>query len=184
MAASFAHRARWNIANDQMHYDEALTNRKKPHFKTAQEEYAWAEAQLKKCNKCKVSLPLTCFTGNTSSNDHFNKDGFRLRRGECIDCGKEEDKGMKEAKRIAKEQKIPFKAPDGTKCELCGTTEKIVFDHDHTKMVFRGWLCNTCNRSMGCLGDDVPGMVKTMNYLMKTNPTKLGFQDGRLVNLE
>lgn len=184
MAAAFAHKRRWNIANEQMHYDEALTNRKKPYFKTAKEEYEWSETQFKDCNKCKVSLPLTCFNANTCSNDHFNKDGYRLHRGECIDCGKDAGKGKAEAQKIAKARGIPFKAPEGTKCELCGSTEKMVFDHDHVKMVFRGWLCDPCNRSMGCLGDDVAGMVKVINYLMKTNPTKLGIQAGELAILE
>jgi len=28
-------------------------------------------------------------------------------------------------------------------CEICGTNEKLVYDHDHTTMEFRGVLCRS-----------------------------------------
>jgi Recombination endonuclease VII len=43
-------------------------------------------------------------------------------------------------------------------CDCCGCHEsscktRLVIDHDHDTGDFRGWLCNTCNLSIGKLGD-------------------------------
>jgi len=40
-------------------------------------------------------------------------------------------------------------------CEICQTkSEKIVLDHCHETMIFRGWLCEKCNLCLGLVGDD------------------------------
>ena len=154
---------------------KAYANNTKAKFKTAEEELAWARTQTKNCIKCKDTLPLSYFSGNTSSADHFDKNGYRLRRGDCKKCNKEQNAGKSEAVKIAKEMGLSFKAPPGTKCELCETTENIVFDHDHSTKTHRGWLCNPCNRSMGVLGDDVEGMIRVINYLNKKEKKKVAF---------
>ena len=52
--------------------------------------------------------------------------------------------------------------------KICGRTDiDIVFDHCHKRSVFRGWLCNTCNRSIGCLGDDTKGTIKINKLFTK-----------------
>ena len=137
-------------------------------FKTAEEERAWARTQKKVCSKCEESLPLSYFHANTSGKDPFNKEGYRLTRPECGKCTNDVGCGEKEAKDIAKKEGKPYKAPEGTKCELCNKTKDIVFDHDHVKNIFRGWLCNPCNRALGVLGDNVEGLIKALNYLKKT----------------
>ena len=38
-------------------------------------------------------------------------------------------------------------------------------DHDHETDTFRGWLCNTCNSSLGWLDDDVGNLERALNYL-------------------
>jgi hypothetical protein len=148
-------------------------NNDKSHFKSAEDELNYARNQKKKCSKCDENFPLSYFSGNTSGRDAFDKNGYRLRRPECTTCNKKAGKGKNEAIKFAKEEGIPYKAPSGTKCEICGTTENIVFDHDHNLNKFRGWLCNPCNRSMGCLGDNIDGLVNTINYLLKTNKKKI-----------
>jgi len=127
------------------------------------------------CNKCDTSLPFTSFGGNTSGRDPFDKNGYRLRRGECETCNKKIGIGKNEAKKLAKNIGIPHKAPGGTCCEICNKTEKIVFDHHHEKNVFRGWLCNGCNRSIGMLGENIENIVKVLNYLNKTEDKKFEF---------
>ena len=52
-------------------------------------------------------------------------------------------------------------------CENCGTSEDLVYDHDHTTMEFRGVLCSSCNRSLGQLGDTAECVQRLLNYLMK-----------------
>jgi hypothetical protein len=35
---------------------------------------------------------------------------------------------------------------------------------------FRGYCCNSCNRSLGVLGDDVEGIINVLNYLLISDP--------------
>jgi hypothetical protein len=142
-------------------------------FKAADEERAWARTQTKCCIKCKEMLPLSYFGGNTSSSDHFDKDGRRLRRGDCTKCNKVQNSGKAQAMKVAKALGMSPKAPTDASCAHCGKKETLVFDHDHTTNTFRGWLCNSCNRSVGVLGDDVQGVIKMLNYLNKTKKLKL-----------
>ena len=53
------------------------------------------------------------------------------------------------------------------KCEVCGSKDKLCYDHDHQNMQFRGVLCNKCNRSIGILGDTVESIQKVLFYLTK-----------------
>ena len=65
--------------------------------------------------------------------------------------------------------RIAYKAPEGTPCSICGKTDRrMVFDHCHEKEVFRGYLCDPCNRSMGVLGDNIEGLLRCVNYLQVT----------------
>jgi hypothetical protein len=151
-------------AKEESHY----SNANKPlRFNSAFEECEWARTQNRTCSKCEESLPLTYFAGNTSGNDHFDKDGYRLRRPECIACQKSQGRGKIEAKRAAKALGLPTKAPYGTPCDICSTVPKngVVFDHCHKTNRFRGWLCDPCNRSLGVFGDDVEGIMKVLAYL-------------------
>lgn len=134
------------------------------------------EKQKKKCSKCNEMKKLTEYSGNTSGCDGFDKDGFRLRRPECKNCNKKVMEGKNHAKVKAKELNIPYKALEGTKCALCDKLEKngdrLVFDHCHKTNTFRGYLHNSCNRSLGTLGDDIHGLLKALNYLNKTQKKK------------
>ena len=52
-------------------------------------------------------------------------------------------------------------------CEVCGSKEKLGYDHCHSTMQFRGVLCNKCNRSIGQLGDTTESIQKALNYLKR-----------------
>lgn len=140
-------------------------------FKTPKDEYLWAKEQNKTCSKCLKEKKLCDFNGNTSGTDAFDKSGYRLRRPECIECTKLISKGKSEAKKKAKELGISYIAPEGTLCGICNKPESkgncIVFDHCHKKNIFRGYCCNSCNRSLGVLGDDIDGILRVLNYLLK-----------------
>jgi len=120
---------------------------------------------------------LNAFKGNTSGKDPFDKNGYRLKRGECEDCGKGLSKGKSRAILIAKNVETSLKAPVGTKCEICKKEDNIVFDHHHTKEEFRGWLCNGCNRSIGMLGENIERLVDVINYLNRLDNRKLHFDE-------
>lgn len=40
------------------------------------------------------------------------------------------------------------------RCEACGSTEKLVVDHNHETEEVRGLLCDKCNKSLGLARDD------------------------------
>jgi hypothetical protein len=153
-------------ANERSHYTGPFGSKAK--FKSPEEEHAWAEKQRKTCNKCRVELPRTSFARNTSGSDPFDRDGYRLRRGDCVDCNKKAEQGMAKAKAVAKRAGVSYKAPEGTACAVCARTEGLVFDHCHTTEQFRGYLCDPCNRSMGVLGDNVEGLLRYVSYLNRT----------------
>jgi hypothetical protein len=50
-------------------------------------------------------------------------------------------------------------------CEICGSTDDLVYDHDHDTLKFRGILCNRCNRGLGLLGDTYEALQKAAEYL-------------------
>ena len=178
------------FAADQAMTDQAVanistSNRKhyvRPHptrrFDDPEKEIReYAAKNSKKCSKCHKEKCLLLFAHNTSGRDAFDQDGYRLRRPECEDCKKSANKGLGVAKKIAKEQGIPYKAPEGTCCAVCKATDKLVFDHDHEREVFRGYLCNPCNRSMGVLGDSVEGLLRYVNYLNQTEQKNIKVSD-------
>ena len=35
------------------------------------------------------------------------------------------------------------------RCGICNSTNKLVIDHDHTTMIVRGLLCQSCNLALG-----------------------------------
>ena len=60
-------------------------------------------------------------------------------------------------------------------CELCGEPPQggygrdLVFDHCHQRGVFRGWLCDRCNRTLGQVKDS-PALLRAMaTYLEQHN---------------
>jgi hypothetical protein len=54
-------------------------------------------------------------------------------------------------------------------CEICGSTENLVVDHNHKTNVVRGRLCNHCNRGLGHFLDNIDILEKAIKYLKKTN---------------
>ena len=54
-------------------------------------------------------------------------------------------------------------------CEICGSTENLVVDHNHKTNVVRGRLCNHCNRGVGHFLDNIDILEKAIKYLKKTN---------------
>lgn len=59
----------------------------------------------------------------------------------------------------------PYPAPPC--CEKCRKpfTKTPRLDHDHVTGAFRGWLCDTCNRGLGMLGDTLEGLLEAVAYL-------------------
>tara|TARA_R100000008_G_C3480201_1_gene113462 strand:+ start:126 stop:629 length:504 start_codon:yes stop_codon:yes gene_type:complete len=110
--------------------------------------------KLKTCKVCGVVKPIT---------------EFRVERKRCNDGTRNTCK-----KCCNLHQSIPRKfrkrwIDDGKEipkyCECCGKRCKGLVDHDYKTLQFRGWLCDWCNRGIGCLGDNEAGVLNALNYL-------------------
>ena len=132
---------------------------------------------IRECSKCgKVKL-LTEFIKNNST----NTGGKIYFRPECKECTSIASKGKRKAFKLAGKPSAPS---IGTNCDLCGKPprpatklgaepKKLVFDHGHLSLNFRGWLCDPCNRAMGMLGDDELGMIEALLYITETEKRPL-----------
>ena len=115
------------------------------------------------CNKCNIKKPITDFSYHSGSN-YF--------RPECKQCNNELSK-IRSA--LKKQYGV---APEDHSCPICGLkAEQVegkggkagawVLDHCHETNTFRGWLCHTCNRALGCFGDDEDRLKKAIEYLRR-----------------
>jgi len=57
--------------------------------------------------------------------------------------------------------------PKPTKCELCGKSGRICFDHDHKTGKFRGYICHNCNVVLGLIKDNSKILELMIEYLKK-----------------
>lgn len=116
----------------------------------------------KKCNKCKLDLPLSDFSKHSASN---------YLRPECKKCNNILSKQRKE---LRKKHGDP---PDNHKCPICNRheheistgggkkTTRWVLDHNHDTNQFRGWLCHNCNMGIGAFKDNIDILYKAIEYL-------------------
>lgn len=50
-------------------------------------------------------------------------------------------------------------------CEVCGSSKRICYDHDHATGLHRGWLCDACNRALGYVKDNPVTLRALADYL-------------------
>lgn len=128
---------------------------------------------IRKCAKCCKEAyneeDLLLFMKNKA-----NKYG---RKNKCTECdNKERRKGghrfnKTNKARVKRDYNITLeyynKCMSTSKvCQICGSTDKLCYDHDHATMEFRGVLCERCNYGVGALGDDVIGVRRALSYLV------------------
>lgn len=122
---------------------------------------------MKVCNRCTKEKPLSEFNKNKHKNDGHN--------GTCRDCMKlllkEHYLGNKSSylKRNNKNRILKLESlagrPRPNVCEVCGRGGKICWDHDHATGKFRGWLCSSCNLTLGKMDDNPDFLYKLAKYL-------------------
>ena len=102
---------------------------------------------------CGMRRPLTDF--------HFNgrasRTGKRYQQSQCRECERDAHRILRRIRRA--------EGPPPSFCENCMEEPPTCCDHDHRTGTFRGWLCSTCNRGLGMLGDDIPGLLRALAYL-------------------
>ena len=116
----------------------------------------------KTCIKCNVSLPLSSFSQSS---------GAKFLRPECRKCNTE-------LTRVRNYLRDKHGMPEYNYCcPIClGSEEDVkgkggirngpwVIDHCHKTEAFRGWLCHSCNRSLGGFDDNIEIMYRAIEYL-------------------
>ena len=75
---------------------------------------------------------------------------------------------------ITQQDKLNMLKNQGDVCMICKikllTLREAFVDHDHKTGKIRGILCNTCNRALGLLKDDVKVLESAINYLNYGKP--------------
>lgn len=68
---------------------------------------------------------------------------------------------------VSQEQYLAKLNEQGSVCAICKQvdTKALAADHCHTTGLFRGLLCNNCNRGLGHFQDDPQLLQKAMEYL-------------------
>lgn len=54
-------------------------------------------------------------------------------------------------------------------CEVCGSPERMVIDHNHDTRKVRGKLCHMCNVALGMARDDIAILEGLITYLKERN---------------
>jgi len=57
----------------------------------------------------------------------------------------------------------------GKNCEICGSTCRLCYDHNHITNKFRGTLCSNCNVAMGLMQDSPERLITASLYLKNKN---------------
>ncbi len=143
----------------------------------------------KVCISCKEIILISNFAKQKKC-----KDGIRPQCKTCLNkknkiyYSKNKDKVLERSKSYNKTEfrkaycrnfaKIKLKIkresnasrPRTLRCECCGDLpdcKGIVWDHDHESGLFRGWLCNRCNRVLGMCKDNKLVFENLTEYLEK-----------------
>ena len=67
--------------------------------------------------------------------------------------------------------KLTHTAPSDSRCQCCGTVARLSLDHCHASNTFRGFLCMSCNVSIGKLSDSEEGLRRALDYIVRSKDT-------------
>ncbi len=124
------------------------------------------EPPFKICTSCGEKKPIEAFAKN-----QFGKNNRILRRPVCRDCYAKKVKiNKKEAKEYIAKHPRPKIGEEFT-CPICHRKKirnfpnDVVLDHSHIDGGVRGWVCSSCNTSIGKFYDDPNILQRAMEWI-------------------
>lgn len=111
----------------------------------------------KECVKCWESLSLDKFS--------FIKESDRTK-AKCKLCYILENEARVYS--ISEDELVLLKSADS--CQICLTkssSTRMHIDHDHTTGKVRGYICGSCNTSIGVIAESSENMARSVEYLAK-----------------
>ncbi len=127
------------------------------------------ELPTKICTSCKTEKPMEAFSKN-----QYGKGDRILRRPVCKECY---SKKVKINKNEAKEYERLHPRPaigESFVCPVCNKEKTrnfkadIVLDHSHIDGSIRGWICGSCNTSIGKFGEDIDTLQRAILWIKKS----------------
>lgn len=118
--------------------------------------------KFRSCTHCRSLLPIAYnFSQTTVTNRNR-----RFFKTTCKSCCSTQSKILKGIKK-----RIPLPKEYRVNCGICQTLltrkngKKVMYDHCHNTGAFRGFLCRSCNTSLGKFKDDRELLLKAVDYL-------------------
>ena len=126
-------------------------------------------SKLKRCRECKQEKLGVEFAKN-----QFGKNNRIIRRPVCKECyAKKKVINSKQKREYIKNNPSPLMGEEFT-CPIClkeiirQHKNEICLDHNHKTGEIRGWICGSCNSSIGKFNEDVNILERTILWLKGT----------------
>jgi hypothetical protein len=136
----------------------------------------WEDTGTKRCSMCRETKSSSAFGQNRRRHDGLST--------YCLPCKADEQRArnaVNPEKAQAAGRRSRFKVKYGLtveqvaemvrvrdgRCDLCSRAAVLHVDHDHESGQVRGLLCGPCNRALGCLGDNLEGVLQAVEYLKR-----------------
>lgn len=138
---------------------------------------------IKLCTTCKKVKPIFDFglqrgkprhhckeCKNKESKEWYEKNKDRKKELSKKYRTKKKDQDLKKGYGISLEDYSGMLVSQNHRCKICRAPQEnlkrsLCVDHDHVTGKVRGLLCDTCNRSLGLLKDNIDILKNAIKYL-------------------
>lgn len=132
------------------------------------------------CGKCKKTLPTSKFSKKRSSkrgyssnckdchNEYMRTQWYpknKDRHIQSVGAWKEKNRIKMISYQYASTEEEVARILSIGQCEICGSSDRLVVDHDHKTNKVRGRLCHGCNVGIGFFNEDVDSLKAAVIYL-------------------
>lgn len=134
----------------------------------------WEYTAPKVCYECQKEKSYDAFEKN-----QFGKDNRILRRPVCKECRAKKKPISPDARREYEKHHPRPAIGDQFKCPLCERVKTvyhknhICLDHDHETGAIRGYICGSCNASLGKFHHNIVILERAIEWVKGTLQTVL-----------